>query len=128
VPIAEGAVSWNGFLKQVGFNPPTIYEVSGEGVLLQGELIAADQFELRCREGDILNISPPFSRISTVTPTPPAGTDYRSSGTMFETDDPPEVFGSIPIGFSFRGSIHEISTGDRIPAPSDLSKGNNCLS
>jgi len=30
VPIqyAEGAISWNGFLKQVGFNPPTVYEVS----------------------------------------------------------------------------------------------------
>jgi len=28
VPIAEGAVSWNGFLKQVGFGGSQVYEVS----------------------------------------------------------------------------------------------------
>ena len=40
MPIAEGAVSWNGFLKQVGFNPPTVYEVSGNGIILEGEQFA----------------------------------------------------------------------------------------
>jgi len=28
VPIAEGAVSWNGFLKEVGFGGSHVYEVS----------------------------------------------------------------------------------------------------
>jgi len=39
VPIAEGAVSWNGFLKQVGFNPPSVYEVTGVTVILGTMLI-----------------------------------------------------------------------------------------
>jgi len=40
VPIhyAEGAVSWNGFLKQVGFDPPSVYEVTDSTVILAGEL------------------------------------------------------------------------------------------
>ncbi len=51
VPIAEGAVSWNGFLKQVGFDPPTIYEVSGVSVISAGEGIGS-LVQLRCLEGD----------------------------------------------------------------------------
>jgi len=55
VPIqyAEGAVSWNGFLKQVGFDPPTVYEVSGNGIILEGEHVT--QVELLCLDGDWVN-------------------------------------------------------------------------
>ena len=50
---AEGAVSWNGFLKQVGFNPPTVYEVSADGILLQGEMTTVVQ--IVCLDDDWLN-------------------------------------------------------------------------
>jgi len=42
VPIAESAVSWNGFLKQVGFNPPTVYEVSVDTVILADETLSPE--------------------------------------------------------------------------------------
>jgi len=53
VPIqyAEGAVSWNGFLKQVGFNPPTIYEISHTVVIPEGEAFSPE-FSLICEDGD----------------------------------------------------------------------------
>jgi len=54
VSAAEGAVSWNGFLKQVGFNPPTVYEVSGSGIILEGEE-DGQPFPLLCLDGDWLN-------------------------------------------------------------------------
>jgi len=54
VPIAEGEISWNGFLKQVGFNPPSVYEVSGDGIILQGETFGTP-VELLCLDGDWLN-------------------------------------------------------------------------
>ena len=56
VPIAEGAVSWNGFLKQVGFNPPTIYEVSDTTVLPAGET-RSEFVTLLCKEGDWMQVS-----------------------------------------------------------------------
>jgi len=51
VPIAEGAVSWNGFLKQVGFNPPSNYEVSVSTVILKGETLSPEVL-LLCLDGD----------------------------------------------------------------------------
>jgi len=56
VPIqyAEGAVSWNGFLKEIGFNPPTVYEVSVNTVILEGDRLGP-LLQLRCLEGDYLN-------------------------------------------------------------------------
>ncbi len=51
VPIAEGAVSWNGFLKQVGFNPPSNYEVSVDTVILKGETLSPEVL-LLCLDGD----------------------------------------------------------------------------
>ncbi len=62
VPIAEGAVSWNGFLKQVGFNPPTVYEVSAVSTIQAGELIG-NEVQLGCLEGDIF---PSLNRIVTL--------------------------------------------------------------
>ncbi len=55
VPIqnAEGAVSWNGFLKQVGFNPPTVYEVSAVSVIPAGGTnVRGSPVQLRCLDGD----------------------------------------------------------------------------
>jgi len=61
VPIqyAEGAISWNGFLKQVGFNPPTVYEVSGVSVIPEegpggGSGTDGTPVQLRCLDGDWL--------------------------------------------------------------------------
>jgi len=51
VPIAEGEISWNGFLKQVGFNPPSNYEVSVDTVILAGETLSPE-VELLCLDGD----------------------------------------------------------------------------
>jgi len=51
IPLAEAVVSWNGFLKQVGFNPPTIYEVSGVSVIEAGTGTGS-LVQLRCLEGD----------------------------------------------------------------------------
>jgi len=53
VQYAEGAVSWNGFLKQVGFNPPSIYEVTAVSIIPAGEL-DGNEVQLGCLEGDIL--------------------------------------------------------------------------
>jgi len=56
VPIqyAEGAVSWNGFLREIGFNAPSVYEVSGVSVIPGSN--NGDEFgnevQLRCRDGD----------------------------------------------------------------------------
>ena len=54
LPIAEGEISWNGFLKEVGFNPPTVYEVSADGVILEGEQFATN-INLLCLDGDWVN-------------------------------------------------------------------------
>jgi len=54
VPIqyAEGAVSWNGFLKEVGFPMgQEIYEVSVDTVILDGDRLGP-VLQLRCLEGD----------------------------------------------------------------------------
>ncbi len=66
VPIqyAEGAVSWNGFLKQVGFDPPTVYEVTGVTVIpgSTNAEVKGDTLQLRCQDGDWLAVAgPPFS-------------------------------------------------------------------
>jgi len=53
VPIAEGAVSWNGFLKEVGFNPPSVYEVSDSTVIKAGET-ENETLTLFCLDGDWL--------------------------------------------------------------------------
>ena len=53
IQYAEGAVSWNGFLKQVGFNPPTVYEVSDVSVIPAGEgTQQGNTVQLRCLDGD----------------------------------------------------------------------------
>jgi len=61
---AEGAVSWNGFLKQVGFNPPSVYEVSGVSVI-PGSTDPdekGEEVQLRCQDGDWLyDVLIPFS-------------------------------------------------------------------
>ncbi len=48
---AEGAVSWNGFLKEVGFDPPSVYEVSDSTVILAGET-ENETLTLLCDAGD----------------------------------------------------------------------------
>jgi len=53
VPIqyAEGAVSWNGFLKEVGFNPPSNYEVS-DMVIIEAGNISSPSMSASCLDGD----------------------------------------------------------------------------
>ncbi len=51
MPIAEGEISWNGFLKQVGFNPPSNYEVSVDTVILADETLSPEVL-LLCLDGD----------------------------------------------------------------------------
>jgi len=53
IQYAEGAVSWNGFLKQVGFNPPSVYEVSDSTVIKAGET-ENETLTLLCDDGDWL--------------------------------------------------------------------------
>jgi len=53
VSTAEGAVSWNGFLKEIGFGGSQVYEVSASGILLEGEQFI--QVELFCLDGDWVN-------------------------------------------------------------------------
>jgi len=48
---AEGEISWNGFLKQVGFNPPSNYEVSVDTVILADETLSPEVL-LLCLDGD----------------------------------------------------------------------------
>ena len=50
---AEGAVSWNGFLKQVGIGGTQVYEVSANGIILEGEMFTI--VELLCLDGDWVN-------------------------------------------------------------------------
>jgi len=57
VPIAEGAVSWNGFLREIGFNPPTVYEVSDVSVIpAGGSSVRGDTVQLRCLDGDWMSL------------------------------------------------------------------------
>jgi len=51
VPIAEGEISWNGFLKQVGFGGTQVYEVSDTTVIPAGETISPEVL-LLCLDGD----------------------------------------------------------------------------
>ena len=53
IPIqyAEGAVSWNGFLKQVGFGGTQVYEVSHEFVMSAGET-RSEFITILCSEED----------------------------------------------------------------------------
>jgi len=53
LPFAEAAVSWNGFLRQVGFNPPSVYEVSDSTVIKAGET-ENETLTLFCLDGDWL--------------------------------------------------------------------------
>jgi len=70
VPIqyAEGAVNWNGFLKQVGFNPPTIYEVSDTTVIPAGQK-TSEIIRLVCNDGDwmFMGIGPTQTTINIAT-------------------------------------------------------------
>ncbi len=70
VPIqyAEGEISWNGFLKQVGFNPPTVYEVSAVSIIPAGRIIG-NEVQLGCLEGDIF---PDLNRRATLSIDDPA--------------------------------------------------------
>ncbi len=55
IQYAEGAVSWNGFLKQVGFNPPSVYEVSAVSVIppvVESGDEVGSPVQLRCLDGD----------------------------------------------------------------------------
>ena len=52
---AEGEISWNGFLKQVGFNPPSNYEVSAVSVIppvVESGDEVGSPVQLRCLDGD----------------------------------------------------------------------------
>jgi len=60
VPIAEGAVSWNGFLREIGIGGPQVYEVSQTVVVLTGEN-TSPPFSLRCLDGDWMNFFERFS-------------------------------------------------------------------
>ncbi len=51
VQYAEGEISWNGFLKQVGFNPPSNYEVS-DMVIIEAGNILSPSMSASCLEGD----------------------------------------------------------------------------
>jgi len=53
VPIqyAEGAVSWNGFLKEIGFGSSQVYEVIGKTTISAGET-DGETITLLCDEGD----------------------------------------------------------------------------
>ncbi len=62
VSTAEGEISWNGFLKQVGFNPPTVYEVSAVSTIQAGEIFG-NEVQLECLDGDIF---PSLNRIVTL--------------------------------------------------------------
>ena len=78
MPIAEGAVSWNGFLKQVGFNPPTVYEVSDTVVIPAGEMISPS-VTLLCLEGDWANVPPSPDPLDVVTNPFVKTTDFTHS-------------------------------------------------
>jgi len=64
IPLAEAAVSWNGFLREIGFNPPSVYEVSGVSVIQAGgpDEKLGNEVQLRCLDGDWLyDAGLPFS-------------------------------------------------------------------
>ncbi len=59
IQYAEGTVSWNGFLKQVGFGDTQVYEVSGVSVIPEegpggGGGTDGTPVQLRCLDGDWL--------------------------------------------------------------------------
>ena len=59
IQYAEGAVSWNGFLQKVGFNAPSVYEVSDVSIIPKdvnsgGSGEPGTPVELLCSDGDWL--------------------------------------------------------------------------
>ncbi len=101
IQYAEGAVSWNGFLKQVGFNPPSVYEVSDSTVILQGET-ESEFIRLLCNDGDwmFMGIGPTQTTIDIAT-TPLVL--IEGFGFNFITD---------PVGLPFSKSVGTEGTAE----------------
>ena len=51
IPLAEGAIGWNGFLREIGFGGTQVYEVSGVSVIPAGTTDGSE-VQLRCLDGD----------------------------------------------------------------------------
>jgi len=87
VPIAEGEISWNGFLKEVGFGGTQVYEVSGESVIQIG-FIEGDVIQLRCLEGDTFYDGVRNVRMSTSVDVSPRALLLIGYENVFNTNDP----------------------------------------
>jgi len=63
IPLAEGAVGWNGFLQEIGFGGSQIYEISGVSIIPELTTIGSE-VELRCLDGDLFLNFFPFVTLS----------------------------------------------------------------
>jgi len=120
VQYAEGALGWNGFLKEIGFGGSQVYEISREAILRQGET-ATEEFRLFCLEGDTLYIArgTPNNEIFT---TLEAGTEFRGLATPLDPQGGQTSLanGAPHIGAIFRGEITDAETLEPIPSPGDF--------
>ena len=61
IPLAEASVGWNGFLREIGFGGPQVYEVSEVSLVPVanpgGGNHKGNQVQLRCLEGDTFLIN-----------------------------------------------------------------------
>jgi len=124
IPLAEAAVSWNGFLKQVGFGGTQVYEVSGVAIIPEGQSFGSG-VEIRCLDGDwMLN----NDGISFATAEPAVSkTEFFIEVTASAiTEGDGMLFPDIPsehvktIGYRVNAILNDRLTALQVPAPEDI--------
>jgi len=118
VQFAEGAVGWNSFLKEIGFNPPTVYEVSANALIPKGDN-DAPVMQLLCLDGDYLNED--ILTIEGDDTGLPVDSEVIAISIQLIRENPDSKFTpSKPIGFSFRPLYSNPAEPPPAMAPFDI--------
>ena len=83
IPLAEASISWNGFLRDIGFGGSQIYEVSGVSVIPTSSVFG-NEVQLRCLDGDWFYTSSPLVVLS---PEPPVSAPALIGAQTFVVND-----------------------------------------
>ncbi len=120
IQYAEGEISWNGFLKEVGFNPPTAYEVSGVSVIPKDES-AGPKIILECLDGDYYLAIGPLVGYTTEPSIEGTGITLQAvSEIVIPADDIEELrFVTTTIGLESIPNLRGVGNSP-VPAPFDI--------
>jgi len=85
VQFAEGAVGWKGFLKEIGFNAPSVYEVSDTTLIEAGET-SNEVISLVCLDGDWMDNTDNINFVTNVDVDEPGLSRLHDTDAMFILD------------------------------------------